>query len=592
VAVIFTSCLFGFVLPAKAEQAGAKGKSATAAEKNKEYIRQLEKRISELETVVNKLLDDKKAGTEVPTEDARPAAKVAEDKKEELPVSEATEDDDEWGEEPEVEKAAAGRDEDARRRITELETWKRKDEAKQAKKEEEDSKKAKFALSGKYKLHYNIRDNLNLDNPTQKWEYDTENYFDQRFMLKLEATYDPMSAVFVLDKGNFVFDWKEDSEGTLERWGQLLTVEPEFVRELYLQYTGPFRVKAGRQNITDPNGGVVLEGPGDGLMLTSPTWNTSAGNFSTSLAYLALAGGYRNYTDFRDSGGPPSGDRSAIFPADNRLDGFYLTFSYRPTQWLDFEPYAIMVTDRGDFGDSDFNLDKDFDVDTLPRDGEFEPIYVGGALKFNKGRLSSQADFIWIGGSHDEERDINAYAGLLDVDYKVSEKFSFGVGGARGSGDKTGDSATDDVNTFFGLWLCKERRKYANIYSEDLRAGYFFWDSSLANVTFVKAKLGYDPLDKLNLELAGLRLWTTEKVFKGRGPIWNTYDWSAGTSTTTATTRDLGWEIDFNINYQLFERLRVYSEFGYFIPGDVYQQADGDSANPATELVIGTEFVF
>jgi hypothetical protein len=552
-------------------------------QEEKAYIDQLEKRISELEGVVRQMVEER-AGT--------PIAPVQESKATEAAgETDATASEEGW-EELEVEDIAGGRDQDARRRVSELETWRRKEVAKQAKKEEEESQKVKFELSGKYKLHYNIRDNLNLNNPTQEWQYDNDNYFDQRFMLKLEATYDTMSAVFVLDKGNFVFDWKEDSEGTQERWGQLLTVGPEFVREIYLQYTGPFRLKGGRQNIVDPSGGVILEGPGDGLMLTSPTWNTPTGKLSTSIAYLALAGGYRNYSQFKDSGGPPSGDRSAIFPAENNLDGYYLTFNYWPTQWLGFEPYALIVNDRGSFGDSDFNLDKDFDMATLPRDGKFEPIYVGSALKLNVGKVSSQADFIWVAGSHDNQRDINAFAGILNIDYKFSDNFSLGIEGAIGSGDKIGDSATDEVNTFFGLWLCKDRRKYANIYSEDLRAGYFFWDSNLANVTFAKIKFGFNPLEKLNIELSGLRLWTTEEVFKGRGPIWDTYDWSAGTSTTNETTRDMGWEVDFNMTYQLFERLKIYSEFGYFIPGDVYQQADGESADPATEVVIGTEFAF
>jgi hypothetical protein len=591
---VSTIFFIGITLLAEGADVDSKEKSKIPAEQreNPKYIQHLEKRISELEATVNKLLEDRKKAAEVSAREAQPASEDAKEKKVDVSTTEKTEAEDGWGEEPAVTKAVEGRDKDARRRVTELETWKRKEEAKKAEKEREESKKVKFEWSGKYKLHLNIRDNLNLNNPNQEWEFDNGTYFDQRFMLKMEATYDPIAVVFTIDKGNFVFDWKEDSEGTLERWGDLFTVGPEFVRELYVQYTGKFRVKAGRQNITEPSGGVILEGPGDGLMLTTPSWNTSIGGVSTSFAYLALAGGFSDFEQFHDTGGPPSGQRDELFASNNKLDGYYLTLSYKPLKWLHIEPYALAVNDRGEFGDADLNLDKDFNRNTLPRDGNFEPLYVGGSIKSRAGKFSSQADFIWVTGSHDNNRDINAYAALLNVDYEIFNNFSIGIEGALGSGDKIGDSATDDVNTFFGLWICKDRRKYANIFSEDLRAGYFFWDSSLANVTFVKAKLGFNPLDKLNMELAGLRLWTTEDVFKGRGPIWNTFDWSSGTSTTTETTRDIGWEVDFNVSYQLFERLKVYALMGYFIPGDVYQQADGDSADPATEIVIGTEFVF
>ncbi len=593
-ATAITLCIFAIPFTTLSQETGSVETSnpSSSGKIDQEYIRLLEKRVSDLEALVEKLLEDKEAAAADSDKEAMPAAEVTKDKKEEPKPPEATDEEDEWGEEPEVEKAAAGRDEDARRRITDLETWRRKEDAKAAKKEEEESKKTKFALSGKYKLHYNIRDNLNLNNPTQEWEFDSDNYFDQRFMLALEATHDPFAVVFVLDKGNFVFDWKEDSEGTLERWNQLFTAQPEFVRELYLQYTGPFRLKAGRQNIPDPSGGMVLEGPGDGLILTSPTWSTSYGRLSGSLAYLAVAGGYENYDSFITSGGPPAGDRSAVFGADNRLDGFYLTLNYKPTKELEIDPYLVWANDRGRFGDADLNLDKDFDVDTLPRDGNFEPLYLASSFKYHSGKFSSKGDFLWLGGSHDNARDINAYAAVLGFDYKLSESFSLGIEAARGSGDKIDESETDDVNTFYGLWICKDRRKFANIFSEDLRAGYFFWDSSLANVTLIKARLGYSPFDKLNLGLSGLGFWTSEKVFKGRGPIPHTYDWSSGRSTTTETTRDLGWEINFDMSYQLFKRLAVYSEFGYFIPGDVYQQADGNSADPATELVIGTELKF
>ncbi|MBI5408761.1 MAG: hypothetical protein HZA14_05285, partial [Nitrospirae bacterium] len=194
-------------------------------------IRQLEKRVSELESLINKLAEDRKLtngdadkGVEAPVEE----------RKVETPpppaVTPATvKEEDEWAE-PEVKKEPAkGRDEDARRRISGLETWQKKQSAEEAKREEELRDKTKFTLSGKYKLRLNIKDNINLNTPKQEWTYDDTAYFDQRFQLKLEAEHGPLSGVVVFDKGNFVFDWKEDSEGTLDRWSEFHTVNAALI---------------------------------------------------------------------------------------------------------------------------------------------------------------------------------------------------------------------------------------------------------------------------------------------------------------------------------------------------------------------------
>ena len=70
---------------------------------------------------------------------------------------------DDW-EEPVIVEAETkkARDDEARRRLIELETWKRKSEAKTAKEEEETKDKTKFNFSGKYKLRLNVKNNINL----------------------------------------------------------------------------------------------------------------------------------------------------------------------------------------------------------------------------------------------------------------------------------------------------------------------------------------------------------------------------------------------------------------------------------------------
>ncbi|MDI6744999.1 MAG: alginate export family protein, partial [Thermodesulfovibrionales bacterium] len=402
-----------------------------------------------------------------------------------------------------------------------------------------------------------------------------------------------LDTVFCNYAGNFVFDWKEDSEGTLDRWSEFLTVNSALVRELYVQYTGDLIVKAGRQNIMAGNEGIVIEGPVDALKFTYPLGQTPLGRVSGSLAYIAVAGGFKNYTNF---GAGPSGDRSAALGIANKLDGALLSFNIKPKKDLVIEPYILKVFDRGKSGDPDLNLDKDFNTSTISRDGNFEPVWLGLAVSGNEGKVSYMADLIYLTGSYTNARDISAYAFMVRGDYHAGKvgflnKFSGGLESGMGSGNKADDSAGSKYKNFRGLFLCKDRRKFGNIFSEDLRAGYYLWDSNLANVTFARALSGFEPVKNLKAEIAIAKYWTTESVYKGRGPVPG-IDWSSGDSLTTEKTKDIGWGIDLDLNFPIYKRLRGFAEAGYFIPGAVYQRANGQKADPASKIVLGTEFEF
>ncbi|HET8577196.1 MAG TPA: alginate export family protein [Methylomirabilota bacterium] len=502
---------------------------------------------------------------------------------------------DDWEEPVSPKEAAGGRDEEARRRLIELETWKKRQDARAAKEAEEAVEKVRFEVSGRYKLRLNSRDNLDLGNPLQSWEFDNSTYFDQRFQLSLAAEYGPLTAVLVLDKGNFVFDWKEDSQGTLDRWGTFMTVTPELVRELYAQYTGDFVVKAGRQNMLVGNGGIVLEGPIDALKLTYPVGETPLGRMTPSAAYLAVAGGFKDYKDFRKTG-PPAGDRNAVFSAQNELHGGLFTLDVRPLPGVTIEPYLLKVFDTGRFGDADLNLDRDFDVTTTPRDGGFEPLWLGLALSGKTGPFSFTGDLIYLTGTFTRKRDLSAYAVMLRGDYRLGDigrlrNFSVGLEFGRGSGNTAAEkvTGTGDLHDFIALYLCRDRRKFGNIFSEDLRAGFFLADSNLANVTFLRTILSFEPVSKLKVSASVAKLWTTEAVFRGHGPVG---DWSRGTSLTTQKTRDIGWELDLNLDFPILKRLRGFAELGYFIPGPVYQRFARNRPDPASEIVVGMEYEF
>jgi len=563
------------LLPAVLSPAEAMAEARPAPDENRAYIRQLEKRVSDLEAVISTLVGDK---GKIAAASPKPvAAEVAAD---------------EWGAPAVVSDIVTGRDEEARRRLTEIETWKRKTDARAAKEAEEAAEKVKFDFSGKYKLRANSRDNLNLNNPNQSWSFDNTSYFDQRFQLKIDAEYGPLSSVLVLDKGNFVFDWKEGSEGTLDRWSEFQTVTAALVRELYVQYTGNFVVKADRHSLAVGNGGVVFEGPADALKLVYPFNWSSLGQTTLNATYIAVNGGWRSYDDFTY----PAGDRSAVLGLANKLDGGLLSLNLTPWNNISVEPYLLKVFDRGAQGDPDLNLDKDFNKDTVSRDGGFEPLWAGMAISGKAGNYSFTGDLVYLSGSATATRDYDAYAVLLRGDYHLPTagfqgNFSMGLEFGRGSGNSVEEKAdgTGDLNDFSGLFLCRERRKFGNIFSQDLHAGYFFADSNLANVTFLRGILGFEPVAGVKGEFSLARLWTTESVLQGRGPV---RDWSLGEASFTEVTRDIGWELDFNLSFPITKRLHGFLESGYFIPGDVYRLPDGQKADPASSVVLGAEFVF
>ena len=498
----------------------------------------------------------------------------------------------EW-DEPEVDKKAEGRDEEARRRLLVLETQGRKSAAETAKREEEQKDRFKFDFSGKYKAQVNSRHNFNLDNPAQQWKYDNAAFADHRFSLQIDAAYESLLTRLVLDKGNFVMDWKEDGEGTLERWGQFQTVGSQLVRELFVQYTGPVMVRAGRQN-WDIAQKVVLDGPVDGLRLQVPFGQLPWGQTTLSEGYIAVAGGWGGYTSFNATGGRLGGSRQEVFSASNKLDAWYADLDIRPSRALRFQPYILKAVDDGGTTDADLNLDKDFNAATMPRDGGFHPLWTGLAVSAEAAPWKFDAEAVLLSGSYSADRKLSANALLLKARRDFGKlgslaNFAAGLQFGRGSGNGTSTANSGTMRNFSALFTCRERNKFGNIFSEDIRAGYYFWDSNLANVTFLRLEATLEPGKGLKITPSLTRLRTTQEVFAGRGPV---LDWSQGAATSTATTRDIGWEADLNMAFPIYKRLDGFVNFGYFRPGAVYARPDGSNPRPAWEMVLGAELKF
>lgn len=498
----------------------------------------------------------------------------------------------EW-DEPEVDKKAEGRDEEARRRLLALETQARRSAAETAKRDEEQKDKVKFEFSGKYKAQINSRNNFNLNNPLQQWKYDNANFVDHRYSLQVDATYEALLTRLVLDKGNFSSDWKEDSEGTLERWGQFQTLSSQLVRELFVQYTGPFMIRVGRQS-WDVGQRIVLEGPMDGIRLQYPFGQLPWGQTTMSAGYMAVAGGAGDYTSFNATGGRLGGNRQEMFGASNKLNALYADLDIRASRAVRVQPYVIKVFDGGGAGDADLNLDKDFNSLTFSRDGGFEPLWSGLSVSAAFDKWKFEAEGVLLTGNYSSDRKLSANALLMKARYDFgklasSQKVTLGLEFGRGSGNGTRDTNTGTMNNFNALFMCRERHKFGNIYSEDIRAGYSFWDSNLANTTYLRFDTTMEFGQGLKLTPSLTRIWTTEDVYEGRGPV---FDWSQGAATSSRKTRNVGWEADLNVAFPIYKRLDGFFSLGYFLPGAVYARPDGSNPKAAWEVVFGAEAKF
>ena len=204
------------------------------------------------------------------------------------------------------------------------------------------------------------------------------------------------------------------------------------------------------------------------------------------------------------------------------------------------------------------------------------------------------AEAVLLTGDYTAGRKLRADALLLKAarDFgKVGSlaNLSAGLQFGRGSGLGTGDSNSGTMRNFSALFACRERYKFGNIFSEDIRAGYYFWDSNLANITFLRLDTTLEPHKGLKVTPSLARIWTTKEVFTGRGPV---FDWSQGAATSTATTRDVGWEADLDVAFPIYKRVDGFFSLGYFRPGAVYARSDGSKADPAWEIVLGAEVKF
>ncbi|MGC2424097.1 MAG: hypothetical protein WA666_07085 [Nitrospirota bacterium] len=169
---------------------------------------------------------------------------------------------------------------------------------------------------------------------------------------------------------------------------------------------------------------------------------------------------------------------------------------------------------------------------------------------------------------------VNGYAGMLGADMKLMNVATVGAEVAYGSGNSsnepqifynpgattTGGSRQQD-HAYYTPYN-NTSYNYAFLYNDKIGqgplgsgGGYGFGDGyggfGLANTGYAKISAGFTPTDKLKIGVSGLYLWASEAMLPGQ-------------------SRDLGWEVDGNVGYKLYENLSLDLTGGVFDPGAWY----------------------
>jgi hypothetical protein len=173
---------------------------------------------------------------------------------------------------------------------------------------------------------------------------------------------------------------------------------------------------------------------------------------------------------------------------------------------------------------------------------------------------------------------VNGYAAMLGADMKLMNVANVGAEVAYGTGNSanepnifynpggtngavfTGNSRHQD-SAYYTPYNSTSYN-YAFLYNDKIGqgplgsgGGFGFGDGyggfGLANTGYVKVSAAFTPTDKMKIGIDGLYLRASESLLPGQ-------------------SRDLGWEVDGNVGYKLYENLSLDVTGGVFVPGAWY----------------------
>ncbi len=181
-------------------------------------------------------------------------------------------------------------------------------------------------------------------------------------------------------------------------------------------------------------------------------------------------------------------------------------------------------------------------------DVKLNPVTFRGDFEAQQGEV----DLITPRADGDEDMDIDAYAGLLGIDWQVGPS-KITVEGAIGTGDD--DANDDDLETY--ITSLSTDPHYTYVYEYRLKTAAGVTNSGLSNTGYVKFGAETDLMPKIlkgQLNLFWLR--AVEEVALNNG---------------SDVSHELGWEIDGKLTYNFAKNLNYFIEGGFMFVGDAYE---------------------
>ena len=187
---------------------------------------------------------------------------------------------------------------------------------------------------------------------------------------------------------------------------------------------------------------------------------------------------------------------------------------------------------------------------------------------------------------------VNGYAAMLGANMNVMNVANVGMEAAYGTGNSAGDPQIfyNPGEAGFGGSKHQDHAyytpynstsyNYAFLYNDKIGQGPLgsgggagfgdgFGGFGLANTGYVKVSAAFTPTDKMKIGIDGLYLRASESMLPGQ-------------------SRDLGWEVDGNLGYKLYDNLSLDVTGGVFVPGAWYafQAEPGNRALAANTAIL------
>lgn len=394
---------------------------------------------------------------------------------------------------------------------------------------------------------------------------DSEAYYDYRVRLSLEAKVSPNTTGFVeLESGDFEKDsviWGSKNGGARGVYDYGNTKESNVtIRQAWIQYQGtgllgvPAGIKVGRQ-LLKLGYGIFYDHTyfGDDAIVV----------FVQPMKELTLAAFTIKWSEGRRDLNDDSTGYGILAAYAGKGFGLSADISHLDHQNIGNSGWA------GTFPDIHFwNFGLRGNVDDIAGTG----LNFKADVEFQTGKIKEDI-------STPREKKYRGWAAMAGLDYKFKTvPLSLTLEYAIGSGDKA--STGNKLENF--ITALGQEQHYTFVYeflTPSACSGLFYGNNrtGICNTQYVKFGGAYDIIKDLKAELYGYWLRAHRAVAINNNPT---------------RDRDLGWEVDAKVTYQIDKGLTYWIEGGYFWPGDAYKLSSGKDADDAWAVRHGIQLKF